>query len=196
MNSDEKVVLAAGTIGCLMLLSSLMLVYPWQHNIDLGGGAGLSFSAYSVHATVTMWKDGVKISEEYHAGSVTQLGLNMTFAKLTGNSTVYNMTYYSFNNTFISIGNYTVSAALNTTCTKLPGEWNRTSANMHDCTYNSFNLTAIFYPDTGPYSANCIGVNFEDGIGNGALFAYDTVNQATGIDDSYTVVIEFKISAS
>jgi hypothetical protein len=135
----------------------------------------------------------VKVFEQYHAGAVTKLGLNVTFAKLTGNSSAYNVTQYTLNNTFVSIGNM---GTLTTDSVVLPGEWNRTSASMHDCVYNGFNLTAVFYPGAGPYTADCIGVNFQDGIGNNALFAYDTFAEVTGIDSTFTITVEFKISGS
>jgi len=157
------------------------------------GSAMISFSVGSVHARITIRQGDKVILDEYHGGAVTNLGLNFTFAKLTTNSTFYNSTQYNLNCTYVSIGD---QGTLDTGSVVLPGEWNRTLASMHDCAYNSFNLTAVFYPGTGPYAADCIGVNFESGIGNKALFAYDTFTEVTGIDNTFTITVEFKISGS
>jgi hypothetical protein len=135
----------------------------------------------------------VKVFEQYHAGAVTKLGLNTTFAKLVGSATFYNITTTLLNVTYVSIGN---KGTLDTDSVVLPGEWNRTSATPHDGTYNSCNWTATFYPGAGPYTADCMGINYEAGIGQNALFAYDTFAEVTGIDNTFTVVIEFKLSAS
>lgn len=167
-------------------------VFPREQIIE-HGSAGFSFTAYSVHCTVTMYKNGVKVFEQYHGGYATKLGLNVTLAKLLGNTTSYNMTQYNLNITQISVGNM---GTLNTDSTVLPGEWNRTTASQHDLTYNSANWTAVFHPDTGPYTLDCYGVNCEAGIGNNALLFYDTCTEVTGIDNTFTITIEFKVSAT
>jgi hypothetical protein len=187
-------VIVSSILSVLLVCSLAWIAFNnGSHYIKQTGSAGFSFSAYSVHATITITKDGEKIFEQYHAGAVTKLGLNVTFAKLLGNATSYNMTQYNLNITSISIGN---KGTLTTDSTCLPAEWNRTTASQHDLTYNSANFTAVFHPDTGPYTADCIGINFEDGIGNNALFAYDTFTEVTGIDNTFTITVEFKLSAS
>jgi hypothetical protein len=159
------------------------------------GSASFSFTAYSVHATVEFWKDGVLLHSAYHEGAVTNLGLNVTFAKLLGDSTFYNLTQYNLNVTYISIGYNTTNLTPSLTC--LPNEWNRTLATPHDATYNSCNWTAVIYPDAGPYNVSCYGVNFQSGIGNNALFAYDSYpTLVTGVDNTFTITVEFKISGS
>ena len=188
---DKKLVVLS--LVCIGVLGGA-LIMSWVHQtLHEGGSANISFTVGSVHATVTFWKDGVKVYEQYHAGYVTKLGLNVTFAKLVGSATWYNLTQYNLNVTWISIGN---QGALSTDSVVLPGEWNRTLATPHDGTYNSINYTAVFYPNTGPYTADCIGVNFESGIGNNALFAYDTFAEVTGIDASFVITCEFKISGN
>jgi hypothetical protein len=118
----------------------------------------------------------------------------MTMSKLTGNMTAYNATVYTYNLTYISIGN---QGSLSASSTVLPGEWNRTSATMHDNAYNTFNLTATIKPGTGPYTADCIGVNWESGIAKDlTLWGYDTFAEVTGIDNTFTITIEIQISVS
>jgi len=191
--TNKKFVGLSLGLVCIGVLVGALIMTGVHQTLSEGGSANISFSVGSVHATVTFYKDGVKVFEQYHAGYVTKLGLNVTFAKLTGNSSAYNMTQYTLNNTFVSIGN---QGTLTADSVVLPGEWNRTSATMHSCVYNSFNLTAVFHPGAGPYTADCIGVNFESGIGNNALFACDTFTEVTGIDSTFTITVEFKISGS
>jgi len=146
-----------------------------------------------IHARIRIWKDGILILDEYHAGTLTKLGMNMTLAKLTGDDTFFNLTQYNLNNTYISIGD---KGTLDSDDTVLPGEWNRTAGTVEDEAYDSYNLTCTFYPDTGPYTADCIGINFEDGIGNNALWGYDEFTEVTGIDETFTITVEFKVLIS
>jgi hypothetical protein len=152
---------------------------------------------FSIHCTITFWRYGKIVFQQYHAGSFTYLGYNITAAKLLGNSSLYNMTLYNLNATQISIGWTDTSANMNQTLTALPNEWNRTSATPHDIIVNTnpsyWNLTAIIHPDVGPYNASCIGINYESGIGNNALLGYDTFTKKTGIDNTYTITVEFKV---
>lgn len=188
--------LIGGTVGLTVVATLLMLMFIQLPLIQMhvGGSVGTSFSVGSIHATITMTRGGVKVFEQYHAGYITKLGMNCTMAKLTGNATYYNMTTYPLNITFISIGN---KGTLDTDDTVLPGEWNRTTAVQHDTLYNSCNFTAVFYPSTGPYTADCIGLNWEGGIGNDySLWGYDTFSEVTGIDPTFVVTIEFKITVS
>jgi hypothetical protein len=56
-------------------------------------------------------------------------------------------------------------------------------------------LTCTFYPDDGgPYTADCIGLNYDDAGNN--LWGYDTFSEVTGIDDTFTINVEFKVSVS
>jgi len=180
------VVLSVALVGTLILSGM-------QHSVKEYGSAAVSFSIGSVHATITMYRNGVKVFEQYHAGAPTKLGLNTTFAKLLGVSASYNMTVYNLNVTYISIGN---KGTIDADSTVLPAEWNRTLATPHDATYNSCNWTAVFYPNTGPYTADCIGLNLESGIGINDLMFYDTFAEVTGIDTTFTITVEFKVSAS
>lgn len=156
------------------------------------GTAHVNFTAGSVHTRILIEKDGQTVIDEYHAGAVTKLGLNATFAKLTGNSTAYNMTQYPLNLTYVGIGD---QGTLNTDSTILPGEWNRTVADtLHTATYNTCNWTLVIHPDTGPYTADCLGVYYE-AAGN-SLFLYDTFSEVTGIDETFTITLEIQLSAS
>lgn len=134
------------------------------------------------------------VLDEYHAGVVTDLGDNMTLAKLFADAD-YNMTQYNMNVTYISIGN---QGSLSTASTILPGEWNRTALTVEDEGASQLNATCTFYPDnSGPYTADCIGLNIESGIGTPlSLFAYDVFSEVTGIDETFTINVEFQISVS
>lgn len=197
--------LFAGGLGAGALITLLLTAFLAPHVLNLYGSVGTSMGAtgdggkspYEVHATVEFYKDGKLVFAYSHPGEETKLGYNITLAKLSGDSG-FNLTTYNLNTTFVSIGN---QGTLTNSSTVLPGEWNRTAGTVEDLvvtgeTY-SFNVTATIYPDTGgPYTADCIGVNYEDGIGNNALYGYDTFNEVTGIDETFTINIEFQISVT
>lgn len=164
-----------------------------RNKLAFNGSANMNFSVGSIHARITFYKNGELYYTQYHAGAMTKLGLNITLAKLTGDSW-YNLTAYNLNETYISIGN---QGSLDSDSKVLPGEWNRTLATVEDEAYNSFNLTCTFYPDaSGPYTADCIGINLQSGIGKNDLTGYDTFIEVTGIDETFTITVEFIKSVS
>lgn len=192
--------LIGGTVTITVVATLLVLMFIQLPAFPLffNGSVGTSFSVGSIHATITMTKNGEKVFEQYHAGVLTQLGMNYTMGRLTGNASYYNMTTYpttASNITYVSIGN---AGSLSNAITVLPGEWNRTTALQHYGLYNSCNFTAVFHPDTGPYTADCIGLNFYSAtIGaNYTLWGYDTFSEVTGIDNTFVITIEFKITVS
>lgn len=146
-----------------------------------------------IHSRVRMWKNGVLIFDEYNAGVVTDIGDNQTLAWIFGD-TNYNVTAYMMNVTYISIGNQgSVSSAI----TILPGEWNRTLATLEDQSQSWLNLTCTFYPDAGPHTADCIGLNWiSTNASDNNLYAYDTFTEVTGIDDTFEIGIEFKVTVA
>ncbi len=197
--NKKLALLTAGTLISLLCVGILLIEFT-PHMMRLFGSSDMDLSVKfldetPVHMNIKVYKQGKLLLSQYHAGAVTKLGMNMTLAKLTGDSTFYNLTTYSMNCTFISIGN---QGTLNTDSTVLPAEWNRTTATVEDEAYNSFNLTCIIIPDAGgPYTADCIGINFESGIGKDqTLFAYDTFTEVTGIDATFTITVEFIVSLS
>jgi hypothetical protein len=146
-----------------------------------------------VHATIKIYQAGQLVFTEYNSGALTDLGDSWLAVKWCGD-TYYNETTWGLNGTFISIGD---QGTLNAASTILPGEWNRTAGTVEDQATSSFNLTCIFYPDdSGPYTADCIGINLEDGLGKNDLVAYDTFTEVTGIDETFTINIEFQITIS
>ena len=146
-----------------------------------------------IHSRVRMWKNGVLIFDEYNAGVVTDIGDNQTLAWIFGDSN-YNVTAYMMNVTYISIGD---QGTLNTASTVLPGEWNRTTATLEDQSQSWLNLTCTFYPDAGPHTADCIGLNWiSTNASNNNLYAYDTFTEVTGIDDTFEIGIEFKVTVA
>lgn len=167
-----------------------------ESNIGLSSGIdnpAQSKEVSSVHCRIRMYKQGELVMDQYHSGVVTDLGDNATLGKLFGDS-AYNLTQYDMNATYISIGN---QGSLSTASTVLPAEWNRTIGTVEDQAQSQMNITCTFYPDTGPYTADCIGLNFDAAIGSDTnLWAYDTFNEVTGIDNTFTINIEFQISVN
>jgi hypothetical protein len=195
-NKTGKLSIAAIVIlSVALVLAVFAYVSLEAQYLKLNGSMGISFTCASLHTKYTFEKDGKVVFQQYHDGAVTNLGLNTTLAKLTGYSTYYNDTVFDLYTTWVGIGD---KGSLDADSVILPGEWNRTSATIHDATYNSFNLTAVFHPDTGPYTADCIGVYYEGTEGGGpeSLWGYDTFNEVTGIDETFTITIEIKISVS
>jgi hypothetical protein len=170
-----------------------LLYYASRNHVQQTNNPNTVGITYELHGTISFYKNGVLLYRFYHPGTLVKLGMNLTMTKLSGYAPTYNQTTFPMNLTYISIGN---QGTLNTDSTELPGEWNRTAATTSACAYNSFNLTATFYPDSGPYTADCWGINYQDGIGNGALFGYETFAEVTNIDSSFTITIEEQISVS
>jgi len=193
MKISKNHALFIGAIFLIILLTTsvtYMLIPEKTVYMQETGSIPLSFTVGSIHSTITIFKDEVKIFEEYHSGAITKLGLNFTLGKLNGNSW-YNMSQYLLNTTYIGIGN---QGTLNSDSVVLPGEWNRTVGTIEDQAYNSFNITCTFYPDAGPYTADCIGLYFHSA--NNCLWGYDIFGEVTNIDDTFTIIVEIKVSAS
>lgn len=161
-----------------------------------GGNLGEVGLTPVVHSRVRMWKDGKLIFDEYNAGAVTNLGDNMTLFWLFGDTDMqYVDIPYMDNCTFISIGND--DASLGVTSTVLPGEWNRTAGTIEDEDQSCLNVTCTFYPDaSGPYTADCIGLNTNATASANNLIMYDTFTEVSGIDDTFTINVEFKVSVA
>lgn len=195
------VILAASllTVGVLYAdLSSHYIQVKSELALATGMNNPLLLKEAVIHTTYYIEKDGELIAQYHHPGAVTQIGMNFTLGKIVGaysNSTYpYNATTTLMNCTFVSIGD---QGSLTAASRVLPGEWNRTRGTVHDATYNSFNITAVFYPDTGPYTADCIGLNWDSNIAaDYSLWGYDTFTQVTGIDDTFTITVEIKVSVS
>jgi hypothetical protein len=174
-------------LGAALVISNLDFTVKPERS---GSFAELGFT---IHGTIEFYKDGVLLYRFHHPGSVCNLGLNLTMTKLSGYNPAYNITTYTMNTTFVSIGD---QGTLNDASTELPGEWNRTTATVVYHAFDRFNVSGTIYPDAGPYTADCFGVNYQAGISNNALFCYDTFVQVTGIDDTFTIIINFEISAT
>ena len=190
-----KRITAIGIIAIAMLVTAVFSYNLGVNNISIPGSVGVDLETGSIHCRIRMWQHGELIFDQYHSGVVTDLGDNVTLAKIFGDSD-YNLTQYDMNATFISIGND--GGSLGASSTVLPGEWNRTAGTVEDEAASQLNITATIYPnDSGPYTADCIGLNLESGIGkDDALWAYDTFSEVTGIDETFTITIEFQISVS
>jgi len=200
---NKKYIMAITLVSCLLVAVFTLGYKTAETNIyiesDIGLASGIDNPAEShpesdVHCRIRIYKDSSLIMDEYHAGVVTDLGDNTTLAKLFGDAD-YNMTQYNMNATYISIGN---QSSIDSTVTVLPDEWNRTIGTVEDEGASTLNVTATFYPDSnGPYIADCIGLNLEGGIGvDSSLWAYDTFSEVTGIDETFTINIEFSITVS
>jgi hypothetical protein len=190
LNDKTKDVLLV-TLSCLLLISCFTIYTLSISNRNLFfSEIPLDFSMHSIHTKITFLKNGIPILSEYHAGHVTNLGLNITLGKLSGNSTFW-LAEYSKNVTYISIGN---QGTLTTSSVILPGEWNRTSGKIDNVAYNHFNVSCTFHPDAGPYTADCIGLNLASS-GND-LWGYDTFTEVTGIDNTFTINVDIEVTAS
>ena len=60
---------------------------------------------------------------------------------------------------------------------------------------SGLNVSCTFYP-SGSQTADCIGLNFGAGAGSNDLWAYDTFDQVTGIDDTFTINVDFKVTVA
>ena len=182
--------------------SALIAIVVWTaflmsfapHVFDLSGKVGVDLETKSIHATVTFYKDGTLYCQYHHAGVVTDIGDNMTIFWISGD-TDYKVSSmeYAWNITHIGIGD---QGSLSSTSTILPSEWNRTTITTWDNKIQStINFTTVIYPDAGgPYTADCIGL-YINATGN-YLWAYDTFTEVTGIDQTFTINIEFQVSVS
>jgi len=198
---NKKYIMAIALIACLAVgffavgYQTATVIYI-ESNIGVSNGIDTPASSdkkTDVHARIRIYESGVLIMDEYHAGNVTDLGDNATLAKLFGDAD-YNLTTYDLNATFISIGN---KGALSTSSTVLPAEWNRTAGTVEDEDQSTMNITCIFYPDdSGPYTADCIGLNFEGDAAANDLFACDEFTEVSGIDETFTINIEFSVTIS
>jgi hypothetical protein len=160
-------------------------------NSNLAASFGTGGQDTKIDATVYITRT-TPAGQIQFVGSMTKIGINCTFGKLTGIAASYNMTQYPYNITSISIGN---QGSLNSDSTVLPGEWNRTTVTPHDVAYNTCNFTAVFKPDTGPYTADCIGLNIGPvtiGLAY-TLICYDTFTEVTGIDNTFTITVEYRL---
>lgn len=111
----NKKLLLGGVVAAVAIavVVTALLTSAYYTSLSIYGSAGIDFELHSIHATVTMLKDGKPYFSYSHPGSMTNLGANLTMTKLTGNvSNAYNGTTYSMNTTWISIGNNTFTFGL------------------------------------------------------------------------------------
>jgi len=190
---DKKIVAFSAGLVCVGVLVGALVMYSLIPHVHyFFGSVGVDFETWSIHSRIRMWQNGELVFDQYNSGAVTDIGDNATLMWIFGDAD-YNVDDYLDNATYISIGND--DASLGTTSTILPGEWNRTIGAVEDQSQSWLNITCTFYPGTGPYTADCIGLNWES-AGDNNLWAYDTFTEATGIDDTFTINVEFKVSVS
>jgi hypothetical protein len=150
---------------------------------------------YNLYGTIWVKKNNQLIYYSSGLDPLTNLGFNLTFAKLSGSNS-YNLTTYNLNATIVSLGNYT-GTNLNSSSTILQGEFIRNSTTIHAQVYNGYNLTALFNGFSGSNSSNCMGINYNGvALGNQDLFAYTTFNLITGIDSTFSITCELQISGT
>lgn len=181
------------------VLGSAFVTIPLSHyfsrvNLNYYPSVGIDMVTQSIHCRIRMWQSGELVFDEYHAGAVTDLGDNQTLFKLFGDTDMqYVDIPYTDNATYISIGD---QGSLTTSSTVLPGEWNRTAGTIDNENQSYLNVSCTFYPDSGPYTADCIGLNFNATASANNLWGYDTFTEVTGIDDTFTINVDFKITSS
>jgi hypothetical protein len=150
----------------------------------------------NVFASVKFERGGKVVYYFSGLDPLTNLGLNLTFAKLTGNFTSgHNSTTYILNATGITLG-YCTSGP-NASSTILDTEFARNgSAYLHDKVYNGYNLTSVFTGFTGTNSSNCMGVNYGGSGKQNDLFGYSTFSTVSGIDSSFTITCEIQVQGT
>lgn len=191
MKHKREAIIALVLIAIIASFSLGLYYGSDEANKQFYGSIGIDLETTSIHCRISMYQNGEKVFDEYHAGAVTNIGDNQTLAWIFGDAD-YNVTKYMNNATYISIGD---QGSISTASTILPGEWNRTTATIEDETQSQLNMTCTFYPTAGPHTADCIGINWESS-GDGSLWAYDTFSEVSSIDDTYTINVEFSISVS
>jgi hypothetical protein len=157
---------------------------------------GLDFTKWSIHSQVQILDgEGNEIINEWHAGVVTNTGDNQTLAWVFGDAD-YNVTAYMNNATYISIGNDTGTLAA--TVTVLPNEWHREAGTVEQEQQSQLNVSCQITGGeiSGTQVADCIGLNWGSEDDSNNLWAYDTFTEVTGIDNTFTINIEFQISVS
>ena len=195
---EKKTVTFSIALIALGVLAGAFLIVGLQYTaaqLDLFGNLGVDLETSSIHCRIRMYKDGELVFDQYHTGVVTDLGDNITLFKLFGDTDMQaNNVAFTENCTFISIGD---QGSLSESSDVLPGEWNRTAGTI-DNEYQSYlNVSCTFYPDNaGPYTADCIGLNTNSTAGAHNLLMYDTFTEVTGIDETFTINVDFKISVS
>ena len=192
MNNQKKLLIATLiVIDILLTVSILPFLLPVSEKINPVEIVNLK---YSIFASITFSKNGKIVYEYSGLDPLTNLGLNLTFAKLSGSST-YNLTTYNMNTTYVSLGNYTT--AMNGDTVALSGEFIRVSGTIHAQVYNGFNVTGIFQNLAGTNSSNCMGLNYESAsIGQNDLFGYLTFGLVTGIDSTFIITAEIQIQGT
>lgn len=192
--NPKRLALAVGLSFAFVTLL-MVLISPvhflFHENITNKNSLGLN-----VYATITFVKNGKILYYFSGLDPLTNLGLNLTFAKLTGSST-YNLTTYKMNTTYVSLGNYTT--AMNGATTALSGEFVRVLGTIHAQVYNGFNITGTFDSSNlfGTNSSNCMGLNYEGStIGMNDLFGYTTYALVTGIDSSFVITAEIQVQGT
>ena len=196
---DKKIVgFSVGLVCVGVLIGALLMWSLSPHILSFYGNVGVDLEAKSIDSRIRIWQGDKLILDEYNSGVVTDIGDNMTLFKMFGYG---NMQYadlpYGDNCTFISIGNDT--GTLSATSTVLPNEWNRTAGTVGGSgKYGQswLNITCTFYPSAGPQTADCIGLNLNVTADANNLLFYDTFTEVTGIDETFTITVEFKISVS
>jgi len=169
-------------------------IVEYLYTKDSGFSVG---TTHEIHCRIRMWKSDVLVFDEYHAGAVTDIGDNMTIFWESGDTDFQvGSMLYAWNISHIGIGNQGTLSTTSTASTVLPGEWNRTAITTWDNKIQStINYTTVIYPDAGgPYTADCIGL-YPNATGN-FLWAYDTFTEVTGIDETFTISVEFQVSVS
>jgi len=193
---DKKQVGITVSLVLVAVIVTALFMYGWTINtVNLHGTVGIDMETTSVHCRIKIYQDGNLIFNEWHSGNVTNLGDNMTLFWVFGDTDMQvNGIPYLNNGTYITIGN---QGTLNDASTVLPGEWNRTLGTVEDEAPSQLNITCTFYPDNaGPYTADCIGLNCNATASANDLIMYDTFTEVTGIDETFTINIEFQISVS
>lgn len=145
----------------------------YEKQIIVNAGKPTEFSlTFDLTGWLRFYQNGKLSSIEELGSAMTKIGINLTMAKLTGNTTIGLVSDYLYNLTYIALG---TDVGLTTSSTVLPNEWNRTSGDQVILENGArCNLTATIYP-SGSGSTNATSVNWKSGIGtDNSMIFYDT----------------------
>lgn len=161
--------------------------------------AGLPHSGLTLHIDLSGWLkfyEGNRLAFITELGSaMTDIGKNLTMAKISGNTSIALISDYLYNLTYIALG---TDVGLTTSSTVLPNEWNRTLANQEILNNgHTINLTATIYP-SGSGSTNATSVNWKSGIAtDNSMWCYDTFATKTYTsEDHFEIEWQIQITYS
>lgn len=193
------IVLTAFLLGLLINVefTTTQIFYKvYEQRIIVYAGTPSEFSlSFDLHGWLKFYQNGKLVCIEELGSALTKIGINVTMAKLSGNSSIGLVSDYLYNLTYIALG---TDVGLTTSSTVLPNEWNRTQGDQNILENGErCNLTAAIYP-SGSGSTNATSINWKSGIGtDNSMWCYDTFTTKTYTsNDHFEIEWSWKITYS